>query len=128
MTKHAKLAEKIQKIHAQTPDLVDAVTLSFDEVTVLCQREQIRSLLQQLRDNESLAFDQLIDLCAVDYLLYGVYDWETNSASENGFSLGVERQVEKACTWNKPRFAVVYHLLSTTLNHRLRVKVFLDEA
>ena len=133
MTKHAKLAEKIQKIHAQTPDLVDAVTLSFDEVTVLCQREQIRSLLQQLRDNESLAFDQLIDLCAVDYLLYGVYDWETTEATENGFSRGVERQEANAygegatLRDNTHRFAVVYHLLSIEHNHRVRVKVFLEE-
>lgn len=133
MTKHASLAEKIQKIHAETPDLIQTVSLAFDEVTVVCRREQILVLLQQLRDDKSVAFDQLIDLCAVDYLLYGVYDWETAAASENGFSRAVERQEINAYGDSNEihdttlRFAVVYHLLSTQHNHRLRVKVFLEE-
>ena len=134
MTKHVSLAEKIQKIHAKTPDLVNAVTVAFDEVTVRCSREQIRALLQQLRDDKTLAFDQLIDLCAVDYLLYGVYDWETTEATESGFSRAVERQEANAygerteVRDNTARFAVVYHLLSTKHNHRVRVNVFLDES
>lgn len=133
MTKRLSLAEKIQNIHLEMPNLFHAVTLAFDEVTVLCRSEQIRVLLQQLRDDESLAFDQLIDLCAVDYLLYGVYDWDTTEATESGFSRAVERQEVNACGEcaevrdNTQRFAVVYHLLSTTHNHRLRVKVFLEE-
>ncbi len=125
MTKQDNLAEQLR---SKLMDSLVSVDTSFNEVTVECELSALKPLLYQLRDNPAFAFEQLIDLCAVDYLLYGVYDWETNSASENGFSRGVERQVEKACTWNKPRFAVVYHLLSTTLNHRLRVKVFLDEA
>ncbi len=48
----------------------------------------------------------------MDYLLYGTYDWETDSATEKGFSRGVEAQEAKAFATNKPRFAVVYHLLS----------------
>ena len=133
MTKHANLAEKIQKFHSKTPELLAGVTHSFDEITVECQREQCRGLLLQLRDDALCAFDQLIDLCVVDYLLYGVYDWETEAATENGFSRGVERQAENAYgemttkSDERFRFAVVYHLLSTQHNHRLRVKVFLAE-
>ena len=104
-----------------------SVTTALNEVTAECELGALKQLLYQLRDHHAFAFDQLIDLCAVDYLLYGVYDWETDSASENGFSRGVERQETKACVFNKPRFAVVYHLLSTTMNHRLRLKVFVDE-
>lgn len=134
MTKHASLAEKIQNIHLETPDLFHAVTLAFDEVTILCRREQIRVLLQQLRDNKEFAFDQLIDLCAVDYLHHGVYDWETTAATESGFSRAVERQEANAygelneVRDQTQRFAVVYHLLSITHNYRLRVTVFLEEA
>jgi NADH-quinone oxidoreductase subunit C len=53
-----------------------------------------------LRDAAELRFEQLIDLCGVDYLTYG-----------DG-------------AWDGARFAVVYHLLSLTHNRRLRVKVF----
>ena len=48
---------------------------------------------------EAFSFDQLIDLCGVDYLYYGEYDWETDSATENGFSRGVERQEARAMSW-----------------------------
>lgn len=53
-----------------------------------------------LRDHAELRFDQLTDLCGVDYQAYG-----------NG-------------RWDGARFAVVVHLLSVALNQRLRVKVF----
>ncbi len=125
MTKQENLAEQLR---SQLADSLVSINTAFNEVTVECELNLLKEVLFQLRDNQSFAFDQLIDLCAVDYLLYGVYDWETNTASENGFSRGVERQATKACALDKPRFAVVYHLLSTTMNHRLRVKVFVDEA
>ena len=124
MTKQANLAEQLR---SQLMNSLVSVNTAFNEVTAECELSELKQVLYQLRDHHSFAFDQLIDLCAVDYLLYGVYDWETNSASEHGFSRGVERQETKACVLDKPRFAVVYHLLSTTMNHRLRVKVFIDE-
>lgn len=125
MTKLTNLAEKLNK---ELGNYILSCTLSNDEVTLECDRNDIKDTLSQLRDHESFAFDQLIDVCAVDYLLYGEYDWETESATENGFSRGVERQEAKAFAISKPRFAVVYHLLSTSLNQRVRVKVFIDEA
>lgn len=100
---------------------------AHQELTLECKVNQVYDLLQQLRDNPAFAFDQLMDVCAVDYLLYGAYDWETDSATEDGFSRGVERQEARAYVLDKPRFAVVYHLLSTKNNHRLRVRVFVDE-
>lgn len=133
MTKRINLAEEIQKIQTESPELIHSMVQAFDEITIECSREQNRSLLLKLRDDESLIFDQLIDLCAVDYLLYGIYDWETDKATETGFSRGVEKHEEKVPDAfrvdnpDSPRFAVVYHLLSTKHNHRLRVKVFLQE-
>ncbi len=125
MTKQENLAEQLR--YEMMGSFV-SVSTAFNEVTAECEISALKSNLYQLRDNKAFAFDQLIDLCAVDYLLYGVDDWETDSASENGFSRGVERQETKAYVLDKPRFAVVYHLLSTTKNHRLRLKVFVDEA
>lgn len=124
MTKNDYLVEKLK---AELANYIDDIAVVYDEVTIECDAANLKILMLQLRDHPVLAFDQLIDLCAVDYLLYGEYDWETNSATESGFSRGVERQEAKAYAMNKPRFSVVYHLLSTQKNHRLRVKVFLDE-
>ncbi len=56
-----------------------------------------------LRDQPGLAFEQLVDLCGMDYQTYG------------------------AGRWDGPRFAVVMQLLSVSLNQRLRVKVFAVE-
>jgi len=55
---------------------------------------------QTLRDASDLRFEQLIDLCGLDYLLY------------------------KGGGWEGRRFAVVYHLLSIARNTRLRLRVF----
>lgn len=104
------------------------VQLAFNEVTVECTADQLKSLMKQLRDHRLFDFSELIDICGVDYLLFGEYDWETESATENGFSRGVEKDEYRAYALNKPRFAVVYHLLSVQHNQRIRVKVFLDEA
>ena len=59
--------------------------------------------MQTLRDNAALGFDQLIDLCGVDYSTYG----------------------EGA--WDGLRFAAVSHLLSVKHNWRVRVRVFAED-
>lgn len=116
-----------ERISSELEGLFTSKILANDEITLECEPSDLKNLMIQLRDNEHFAFDQLIDLCAVDYLLYGTYDWQTESATESGFSRGVEKQEAKAFVFDKPRFAVVYHLLSTRLNHRIRVKTFLPE-
>ena len=63
-------------------------------------------LLKKLRDHQDTLFEQLIDLCAVDYQAYGQ---------------------EGQHNWDHDRFAVVYHLLSVSLNQRLRVIVPVPE-
>lgn len=107
---------------------INNINTAFGEVTIECSAHNLLPVMLELRDKEVFAFDQLMDLCGVDYLLYGVSDWETTAATENGFSRGVERQEPRVFTLDKPRFAVVYHLLSTKKNHRLRVKLFIEEA
>ncbi|AHE68258.1 NADH-quinone oxidoreductase subunit C [Legionella oakridgensis] len=124
MTKHVLLAELLQ---TKLTSVYSSIDIAHGEVTLVCEAMMIKRLLQQLRDDHAFGFDQLIDVCAVDYLLYGKYDWETEPATERGFSRGVEPQESKAYTWDNPRFAVVYHLLSIVHNQRLRVKVFLEE-
>ncbi len=80
--------------------LIDCRT-AVGEVTVQLPGEKLLEVCTALRDEPEFSFEQLIDLCGVDYLEYG----ET--------------------PWQGPRFAVVYHLLSIKNNQRLRLKVFL---
>jgi NADH-quinone oxidoreductase subunit C len=124
MTKLTNLSDKLR---SKLAEVSNTVIVAFDEITIECNSDVVLTLMQRLRDEPVFAFDQLIDVCAVDYLLYGKYDWETDAASENGFSRGVEAQEEHAFVNEKPRFAVVYHLLSTQHNYRVRVKVYLEE-
>jgi NADH-quinone oxidoreductase subunit C len=82
--------------------VVDAVNVN-GEVTLTVMALEIHAIALKLRDTPSLAFEQLLDVCGVDYSDYG-----------NG-------------GWKGPRFAVVYHLLSIKHNRRLRLKVFLPD-
>ena len=124
MNKTEKLVDLLK---SELPNAFTSVVVAHSEVTVESTLELLKENLKQLRDNSELQFNQLIDVCAVDYLYYGKYDWETEAATERGFSRGVEPHDEKAFSIDKPRFAVVYHLLSTIKNLRVRVKVFVHE-
>lgn len=77
--------------------------VAVGEVTVDVRREKLLEVCAALRDEPAFGFEQLIDLCGVDYLEYGEGSWQG------------------------PRFAVVYHLLSVQNNQRLRLKVFLGD-
>lgn len=125
MTKNDYLVEQLK---SELANHISGLTVAYDEITIECDVANLKSTMLELRDLDVFSFDQLIDVCAVDYLLYGEYDWETDSATGSGFSRGVERQEAKVYALEKPRFAVVYHLLSTKKNHRVRVKVFVDES
>ncbi|KWR89821.1 NADH-quinone oxidoreductase subunit C [Cupriavidus sp. IDO] len=70
------------------------------ELTLIVKSDDYLETARILRDDPSLRFEQLIDLCGVDYSEYG-----------DG-------------AWDGPRFAAVSHLLSITHNWRLRVRVF----
>lgn len=78
------------------------IRISRGEVTLIVGITDYLRTMQLLRDDESLMFEQLMDLCGVDYL-----DYEGGSKF-----LG--------------RFAVVSHLLSVSLNHRVRVQVMAE--
>jgi len=99
--------------------------LERGECTIEINAADIVEVCLHLRDESGFEFDTLIDVCGVDYLEYGMSQWRTDEATVTGFSRGVLNTPEKA--WQKPRFAVVYHLLSIKNNHRLRIKVFLAE-
>lgn len=84
------------------------------ELTMVVRAADLLPLLIQLRDDAELHFEQLIDLCGVDYSAYG------SDVSEGGAYLKSDTVASRF----PMRFAVVYHLLSVQHNARLRVRVF----
>jgi len=102
----------------------DCETLSASgEVTLVVPADQLLAVCWKLRDHAAFRFEQLIDLCGVDYAAYGQAEWETLDASTTGFGRGVDRDLDLAVDDPK-RFAVVYHLLSLVYNRRLRLRVY----
>ncbi|MEI7564876.1 MAG: NADH-quinone oxidoreductase subunit C [Burkholderiaceae bacterium] len=79
---------------------VQSVEVALNEVTLVVAAQDYFTAALMLRDDPTLAFEQLIDLCGVDYQDYG-----------DG-------------SWTGLRFAVVSHLLSLQHNQRLRLRVF----
>ncbi|MBX2839904.1 MAG: NADH-quinone oxidoreductase subunit C [Gammaproteobacteria bacterium] len=91
----------------------------------------------ELRDNPSLKFTQMSDLCGVDMATYGQTEWSTDTESAASFSRAVSSDATSGSvgrlTFNTdvelpkldhPRFFVAYHLLSIEHNMRVRVRVF----
>lgn len=99
--------------------------VEFDELTLVVPAEKLLAVCQILRDHKSLRFEQLIDLCGVDYAAYGKTEWATTEASTDGFSRGVDRDLDLLLDDPK-RFAVAYHLLSLAHNRRLRLRVYAE--
>ncbi|MCH9689239.1 MAG: NADH-quinone oxidoreductase subunit C [Gammaproteobacteria bacterium] len=107
------------------------ITEAFGELTAIIDSSALLPVMAELRDHPDFAFDMLIDVCGVDYLHYGLAEWETDAASATGFSRAVDatfQEVHQEKQAHPARFAVVYHLLSIAKNQRLRVKVYLDKA
>ena len=102
-----------------------AVPNHTGELTYEVAADQLLTVAKTLRDTAGLKFQMCMDVCGIDYLQYGVAEWTTQSATSSGFSRGVARsELHAGEVVPGRRFAVVYHLLSISLNQRLRLKVF----
>ena len=95
-----RLETLVKNLGVALGDRIASTTVARGEVTIVVPAAVCLEVARALRDEEQLRFEQLIDLCGVDYLNYG-----------NG-------------SWEGRRFAVVVHLLSVTHNWRLRVRTF----
>jgi NADH-quinone oxidoreductase subunit C len=101
MASIAALAETLKQTFG---DKVAGSKQEYGELTIIVKAGDLLSVAAELRDQPGLRFEQLVDLCGVDYLEYA-----------NGRHEGL-------------RYAVVYHLLSVSLNHRLRLKAFAHDS
>lgn len=91
------LKERLEKVLGKKASRLHE---ALGELTLVVRSEDYLDVATTLRDEPTLGFDQLIDLCGVDYSEY-----------DNA-------------TWEGPRFAAVSHLLSVKHNWRLRLRVF----
>ena len=99
-----------------------------DMLQVTVVPEKCHELCLALRDEVGFKFEMLADFTAVDYLHYGQAQWQTHYASGHGFTRAVSRDAAIADSeWDKPRFGLVYQLLSLTNNMRLMVKTYVNE-
>jgi NADH-quinone oxidoreductase subunit C len=96
----SRIETLVAELESALGDRLTSVTTAKDEVTVVVQPEHLLAVATVLRDAPQLRFEQLIDLCGVDYSTY------------------------RDGAWQGRRFAVVYHLLSVTHNRRMRLRVF----
>jgi NADH-quinone oxidoreductase subunit C len=83
-------------------DKLVRASISLGELGIVCKSADLVEVATLLRDHPTLAFEQCVDLCGVDYLSY------------------------KDSAWDGARFAVVYQLLSVKHNWRLRLRVFAE--
>jgi NADH-quinone oxidoreductase subunit C len=79
---------------------VQSLVAAYGEITVVVSASDYLSVMRTLHDHADLLFEELIDLCGIDYSTYGDGAWEG------------------------ARFAVVSHLLSVAHNWRVRLRVF----
>jgi NADH-quinone oxidoreductase subunit C len=97
-----QLEDTLKKVFV---NLSPELKISLGEITMTVRVSDYLTVAQTLRDHPELAFEQLLDLCGVDYS-----DYKNNAPS--AFS-------------DLPRYAVTSHLLSLTHNWRIRLRVFL---
>jgi len=101
MTSYSVRPEDTQAAIAQAlGDKVKRISVDLGEVKVLVSAQDYHAAALLLRDTVGCQFEQMMDLCAVDYSTYGDGRYEG------------------------PRYCVVVHLLSVSLNQRVRLKVF----
>ena len=99
----AKLETLSQNLQKHFGDKLKSLTLALGEVTIEVGAADYLGLMTALRDNADLRFEEIIDLCGVDYSTYGDGGWQGR------------------------RYAAVSHLLSVSNNWRLRVRVFAED-
>jgi NADH-quinone oxidoreductase subunit C len=137
------LVQLAETISGRFAGQVARVDSRCGELTFEVAPTALLMVCQALRDEAGWNFEQLIDLCGVDYVTYGQDEWNTDTATFRGFSrgrqAGTSTLVPSAAGLPQPagsaedtgrgaekRFAVVYHLLSVQHNRRLRLRTWCE--
>jgi len=128
------LTQLADALEAKLSSQITAHNIAFDELTIDIKSADVRTVCQTLKDDFN--FNQLIDVCGVDYSHYGKDEWQTNSATGTGFSRGYSakthgrgqsvKQIDSELK-HPARYAVIYHLTSISDNQRIRIKAWCVE-
>jgi len=128
------LTQLATALESKLKSKITATNIAFDELTIDIKAADVLSVCEILKSEFS--FDQLIDVCGLDYAHYGKDEWQTNSATGTGFSRGFNakthgrgqsvKQVDGELK-HPTRYAVAYHFLSINDNQRLRLKAWCAE-
>ncbi|CAN1513198.1 NuoC NADH,ubiquinone oxidoreductase 27 kD subunit [Methylophilaceae bacterium] len=98
------MSAKLDQLHQDVQSALGAkliqASIALNELNLQCRAEDYLAVCLCLRDDPRFRFEQLIDLCGVDYQTYA-------DVEQDG-----------------PRYAVVCHLLSVSMNQRVRLRVF----
>lgn len=130
-----RIDELHNRIQERFGEVISDARLALGELTIELAPADLLDTCLALRDEQGFLFEQLLDVCGVDYAAYGKTEWATDETTDTGFSRGVDvNSAERLAALDKElsvetgsearRFASVYHLLSVTNNQRLRLKVF----
>lgn len=120
-------------LKSRFPEHVRDSSLAYDQLTLTVAKTNFAEFALSLRDEFN--FEILMDVAGVDYLHYGVAEWQTEDASGAGFSRAVEPATAGHFTFSdapeqavdmENRFAVIYQLLSVQHNDRLTLKLFCE--
>jgi len=122
-----KIAALALKVEARLPELLQRAPSLADELCYEVQPASLKQVCVALRDDPGLRFEILIDVAGIDYLDYATSEWKTLSATDSGFSRGVNRNAARL-PHGGARFAVAYQLLSVTHNQRLRLRARCEDA
>lgn len=122
----------MSQVLAKLGELVTAHSAFRGDDTIHVARENILRVAELLRDSPELAFDMLLDVTAVDYLgqpdgfITPLTVWDRSLQAHKRIPMSRHHLVlpERG---PEPRFAVVYHMLSTKFIHRLRIKCRVPE-
>ncbi|QOC22088.1 NADH-quinone oxidoreductase subunit C [Wenzhouxiangella sp. AB-CW3] len=122
----------VQQLRDALGQRIVAITEHRRQLTVEISHEHWLDAAYVLRDEPALAFEQLSDLCGIDYLGYGDDEWETGDATRYGYSRAADALGPGRFAWSERpvsgdvpnRFAVIVHLLSLQHNRRLRLRCF----
>lgn len=129
------LTQHVEALQNHFGDRIQNLIHEYEEVTIDVTPADLVEVSTALRDEKDFAYEQLIDLCGVDYSQLGQVEWQTDKSSSTGFSRGVEATTMGYLTFGDEleardaeelRFASVMHLISYANNRRLRVRVFAE--
>ena len=83
-----QVKDLLSRLQQRFGDILLDARLVTNEVTVEIAPQDVLDTFTALRDEFEFSFDQLIDVCGVDYARYGFDEWQTSSATGTGFSRG----------------------------------------